>query len=212
MTAQRIIWAIRHGLREDCHQKDWTRFTKFMVDPDLSDLGIEMALRLGRRIRQEPADHLVASPMLRTLHTAHFCAGPLKKKIKVEYGFHEVLDDRWFPQGVPVLPTLKERFERFPHLDFSYESCVIPTVMENDDNPDGCLNRVHQALEGILEKLDGNIMIITHYAIVNAIAMLLMGRYLDEFVELTSITKFVHEDGIWRAELAADASHLDGLI
>lgn len=215
MSRQRVLWAVRHALREDCHQKEWTRFTKFMVDPDLSDLGIEMALRLGRRIRGEPVDHLVSSPLLRAVHTAHFCAGPLKKKIKVEYGFEEVLDDRFFPQGVPVLPTLQERLQRFPHLDLTYESRTIPAVMENqesDEETSPFLSRVHEALDKTLQLLEGNIMIVTHYAVVNAMAMLLMGRYMEQFIELTSITKFIHEDGIWRAELMADASHLDGLV
>lgn len=210
MTTPKTVWVIRHALREDMHPVQWCDAVKHMVDPDLQPLGLEMSRRLADRLAGESIDHLISSPFMRTLRTAGFLASKLQRQIKVEYGFHEMLDPKWFPEGVPVLPDLRERAKVFPAIDLSYASRVRPAGMEPPGDP-ACGIRVGKAIEAVLAQLPGSLAIVTHYAVCNGLHHWMTGDYVSGFIELTSISKYVQLDGRWTVAHVADASHLQGM-
>jgi broad specificity phosphatase PhoE len=205
---EKTVWVLRHGLREDCHHIKWCDKTAHMVDPDLQPLGVEMAKAVAERLAGEKIDHILSSPFIRTIHTAAYIARKHKLPIKVEYGFHELIDAGSFPDGIPRLPLPEAHALRFPEIDLSYESRVYPLYQEVN-GVDGVFHqRVGAALDAVIATLPGNILIMTHYAVSNCIKRHITGSLMDGFIELTSIFKYVMRNGTWQADMLADASHI----
>lgn len=205
----KTVWVLRHGLREDCHPVKWCDHTKHMVDPDLQPLGVDMAKAVADRLAGEKIDHILSSPFVRTIHTAAYIARKLRQSIKVEYGFHELIDTGSFPDGIPRLPLPSERAARFPEIDTTYQSLAYPFYEELLGGPNDYFGRrVGGAFDRAVSTLDGNILIMTHYAVSNRIKAHVTGSLMDGYIELTSIFKYVWRNGTWQADNLADASHI----
>lgn len=210
---EKTVWVLRHGLREDCHPVKWCDKTAHMVDPDLQPLGVEMAKAVAERLAGEKIDHILSSPFVRTIHTAAYIARKHKLPVKVEYGFHELIDAGSFPDGIPRLPLPVDQVARFPEVDVSYQSQAYPLYEELlAGGGDPFSRRVCGAYDAVTATLPGNILIMTHYAVSNRIKAHITGSLMDGFIELTSIFKYVRRSGTWQADILADASHIGPLI
>lgn len=210
----RTIWIVRHGLREDSHPVEWFKPVGHMEDPDLADVGKIMAIRAAIRLsrEQEPIHHLISSPFARTLRTSQYCATKLGMKIKVDYAVHEQLDPNGFTKIPPNLPSLQERLMEFPQIDMTYESVMYPSKPEPSGDPDGqIMKRCATAIQALLEKNEGNMVIVTHYAVCNVLTHFLGGAFSDRYIEMSSITKFKWNGTAWEFLMKACAEHINGL-
>jgi len=210
---ERTVWVVRHGLREDSHETEWFRTVGHMEDPDLAPIGLEMAARAAARLTGERVDHLISSPFLRCLRTAHAFARQLNRPIKMDWGFHEQCDPKWFAEGLPQLPSPAERAHLFPEIDRMYVSSPGPQAMEPTNDPDlRIVGRVAQAMESVLTRLPGNLLIVTHYAVCNCLHKYFTGEFMDGYIEMSSISQYRQEPGGgWRRQMKCDASHVAGL-
>jgi len=209
---ERTVWVVRHGLREDSHETDWFRTVGHMEDPDLAPIGREMATRVAGRLANERVDHIVSSPFLRCLRTADAFARQLNRPIKIDWGFHEQCDPKWFTEGLPELPSPAERARLFPEIDRMYVSSPGPQAMEPPDDPElRIVRRVAQAMETVLARLPGNLLIVTHYAVCNCLQKYFMGEFMEGYIEMSSLSQYVQGATGWTRLLKCDASHVTGL-
>jgi len=207
ISENKTLWVVRHGLREDNDSVKWCEMTKHMVDPDLQPLGVDMARAAAARLTGEPIDHILSSPFLRTIRTASHFAHVLKKPVKIEYGLHEMLDAKWFPHGIPRLPTPAERHEQFPEIDLDYRAQQHPLYQEMHDK-EFFGRRVQAMLDNVLAHLPGTVLMVTHYAVCNCLKHCLTGTYMDGYIEMTGLFKYVFKGGAWVPEWLCDASHV----
>ncbi len=195
----REVWFCRHGNRIDFVDPNWKGF-----NPPLSPDGVEQARETAARLKRERIEHIFASPFLRTIQTGHLIAEALKLPLRVEFGVCEWLNPEWFTE-FPPFPPLESLLGEFPMLDTSYESLVMP---EYPESWDACMNRCRRAVRALLEKFEGNILIVGHGATAEGGA-----RGLCTFEEqlsagLCSLTLLREGENGFALALNGDTSHL----
>ena len=202
MGARRIFLA-RHGNRQDFVDPNWSLEAPEPYDPPLSADGVEQARRLGQRLRGEGIGAIVTSPFLRTVQTAHHANEALGLPIYLEPGFGEFLHARSFDRA-PRLRALAELRGEYPQLADGY----VPAWEQRypETHPE-LLDRAQRALEALLDKLPGNLLVVGHAASVCALAM------IDRDVQriecpLCALFCLEYEDGRWRLSLDADIAHV----
>ncbi|NIK78707.1 broad specificity phosphatase PhoE [Paenibacillus castaneae] len=157
------IFILRHGIRLDIDDKTyWRHYLKRRDDVPLSHRGITQAQETGEFLKNENVSHIFCSPFFRTLQTAHIVAEKLDLPIHIEYGFIEMLNPDWFATS-PELVSLEEASEIFPRVNSEYRSYVQPQYPETDYEG-AVLHRVKEALDQIIERYDGTILIVGHGA------------------------------------------------
>lgn len=201
---EQIILIARHGSREDSADPDWQQTAGEPYDPDLSPDGVIQAMELAQRIAGENIHHLFASPYLRTIHTAHYCALRTGLEINLEDGLGEWLNPEWFPHK-PVLKLIKERARQFPLINTGYRSRVIPRYPESKESMN---RRCRRTINRILNNFKENIMLVGHGAPCMAIVQSLIHSRLDAEMPLCSLIKIIGNRGKWELIKYAGTSHL----
>jgi broad specificity phosphatase PhoE len=199
---------MRHGLREDSDPVRWCESLKHMDDPDIQPLGVKMAELAADRLVGQGIDHVIASPFLRTIRSAAVIARKLKLPVKIDYSFHEMLEPKWFPAGIPRLPLPAERAVEFPEIDLSYTSVGYPLYTEMLSPETRFHERVFGGFEAVLDGLEGNVLIMTHYAVANCLKKHITGSLMDGYIELTSIFKYVWRGNAWNTDILCDSTHV----
>lgn len=199
----RRIFLARHGNRQDFVDPTWPSRADEPYDPPLSADGVEQARRLGLRLQREGIDAIVASPFLRTVQTAHHANEALGLPIYLEPGFGEFLHPKTF-ERVPRLRALGELRGDYPTLADGY----VPTWAQRypETHPE-LVDRAQRTLEGLLDKLPGTLLVVSHAASVCAMAM------IDREVQslecpLCALFCLEHDGERWRLSLAADVAHV----
>ena len=172
------VFLIRHGDRFDYANESWAEKAKehgvLLTDPPLSALGHRQAKEtadhlldmLMKRFADDRAsklndDHngvakILSSPYLRVIQTAVPTSDALKLPISIEFGLSEA-------HATPgaVLPSPKERFAYFPHVDPSYDPIlrdVKPTPgfrCRKTGHPcEAFAGRYAQRMEALAQKLE----------------------------------------------------------
>ena len=200
---ERIVWIARHGHREDSLDHNWKKTAENPHDPDLSQDGVTQAKELANRISNEYIDHIFASPYLRAIRTAHYCALRVNVKIKIEEGLGEMLNPQWFSRK-PSLDPITKRAEVFPLINVNYQSIVVPKYPESDDEID---DRCRRVIYGILKEFEGNILLVGHGASCISIVRSLCNCPLNIDIPLCSLTKIVGSGEKW--ELITHANTAD---
>ncbi|MBU0679545.1 MAG: histidine phosphatase family protein [Verrucomicrobia bacterium] len=200
----RTVWITRHGNRQDFVDPTWSARAERPHDPDLSEDGIVQARELGRRLAGEHISHIIASPFLRTMHTAHHVAEALDLPIYLEHGLSEWINGEWF-EAWPELLSAEERKTRFPAIDNGYRSCVMPVYPETGEE---ALKRSGEALRHLLDELEGDLLIVGHGASVIGTAWSLIAGRPEIIVHFCTLVKIVQKNGRWVMELKGDTSHL----
>lgn len=202
MSARKVFLA-RHGNRQDFVDPSWHSSAAEPYDPPLSVDGVEQARRLGLRLRGEGIDAIVASPFLRTVQTAHHANEALGLPIYLEPGFGEFLHPRSFDRA-PRLLELNELRDDYPTLADGYTATWAQRYPETHAE---LMSRAQKALEALLEKLPGTLLVVGHAASVCALAM------IDRDVQsvecpLCALFCLDHDGGRWRLSLDADIAHV----
>jgi broad specificity phosphatase PhoE len=194
------IWICRHGNRIDFIDPTWVGH-----DPHLSSDGMLQAEATGRRLKGEPIHHIFASPFLRAVQTANCIAEELDLDIKIEYGFSEWLNAEWFDE-IPQCIPMEELVERFPRVDASYVSAIIPTFPENYGM---AAKRSGEAAKIIADLYaESNLLFVGHGLSVHGIIAGLFPEHPEIFPGLCSISKIIRLDNTVIMEINSDSSHL----
>ena len=202
------VWIARHGNRQDFVDPDWPKTAARPYDPGLSPDGIVQAQKLAARLEAERIAAIFSSPFLRTVQTAHAIAELLRIPVYLEAGFSEWFNDEWFPAAPETAPG-EELRERFPRVDLSYESHVLPSYGEGESE---AMRRSAEAAHAIADRFDEPVLFLGHGVSVAGIS-----KGLDPDAE-------IHECGMcclfrldrnhegWEMKLCADVSHLDEVV
>ena len=137
-------------------------------DPALTRLGVLQAKHLAERIKSVGFDGgIYASPYLRTVETAAQTAELLGLKIKLEAAFQE----RTHIHGTPNVEgrSQRELEGMFPGL-ISPNPVLKPSWVAGDNYGEALSRRAADALERILRDTKGDVFIVTHKAVVLALA------------------------------------------
>lgn len=207
MGARRIFLA-RHGNRQDFVDPTWPSRAEEPYDPPLSADGVEQARGLGRRLEREGVGAIVASPFLRTIQTAHHVNEALSVPIYLEPGFGEFLHSRSFTR----LPRLRELAALRGDYPFLTDSGYVAAGQHRyPETHEQLIARAQHALEALLDKLPGTLLVVGHAASVCAMAM------LDRRVQtlecpLCALFCLDHDGACWRLSLQAEVDHVGGRL
>jgi len=202
---ERNLFLARHGSRIDSENHGWAERAENPYDPGLSVTGTHEAHLLAQRMAGERLSFLYSSPYLRTVQTAHICAGDLGLPVRVEAGFGEWLNPRWFshrPRTSPLL-DLKRRFQ---NVDEEYLSIVDPVFPETWEES---FERFGRTIDLVLQQTEGGILIVGHGATIEGvIGSLLHGRFFNPVADPASLFRMDLQEGAWNLVFRNDISHL----
>ncbi len=201
---EKNIWIVRHGLRVDFTDPDWVKTAENPYNPPLDEKGIKQAEETAVRLMSEQIDYIFTSPFLRTLQTANAIAEKKGMKFNVETGFSEWLKSDEFSYK-PELPSPDEMAEKFPFLNTSYESVTPSAYPESRNELD---KRTEKVLSEIINKYNGNILIISHGSPIKSIYKSLINVVPDDYQPMCSVSLFSLVSGEWKLEINSDSSHL----
>lgn len=200
---KRRIFLARHGNRQDFVDPTWLTTADEPYDPPLSADGMDQARRLGERLNGEGIATIVTSPFLRTIQTAHYANQALQVPMFVEPGFGEYLPERSF-QRLPRLRELAALRAEYPLLGSGY----VPTwVQRYPETAEELIERTHQTLHALVNKLPGNLLVVGHAASVCALAL------IDETIEsvecpLCALFCLDYDGRRFRLSLDSEVSHV----
>jgi broad specificity phosphatase PhoE len=203
VTTRRIFLA-RHGNRQDFVDPGWPSTADEPYDPPLSVDGVEQARRLGQRLAGEGIEAVVVSPFLRTIQTAHHANEAIGAPIYIEPGFGEWLNDRHFAR----LPRLRELTAlRVDYPLLAVGGYVAAHSQRWPETVEQLRERSQLALEALLEKLGGTLLVVSHAAAVGAMA--LCDTEIDSVeVPLCALFCLEHDSTRWRLTLNSDVDHV----
>lgn len=182
----------------------WLSSAESPHDPPLSADGVEQARRLGQRLSREGIEAIVASPFLRTVQTAHHANEALGAPIYIEPGFGEWLNERHFAQ-VPRLRELDVLRADYPKL--TGEGYVGAWSQRWPETVEQLRERSHLALEALLGKFGGTLLVVSHAAPVAAMAMI-DARFGSVDCPLCALFCLEHHAGRWRLTINAEVDHV----
>jgi broad specificity phosphatase PhoE len=159
----RSVTLVRHGHREDfvgdSWSPIWSQTAQNPHDPDISERGEREATALGLRLASLSPLTVLASPFLRTVHTASLIGQALGQSVHVENGLHEWMHPQAFP-SFPTLRSLEQLQSRFGNVRTDYQ----PVTEKSFPEPSlgAVVARAGQALESILDRHSGDLVLVTH--------------------------------------------------
>lgn len=201
----RSIWLARHGYRADYVVPDWRRTAERPHDTPLSDEGLRQAEALAERLEGEGLERVLTSPFLRAVQTAHAVAERLDLPLCIERGACEWLRAEWFGE-MPELLSADELALRFPQVDATYESFLVPVYPEGVPE---LAARCRAVIHGLAERFGGDFLVVGHGASVMAMTVgLLDDPAVEVHATMCSVTRLASAGGSWALELDGDRSHL----
>ncbi len=160
-----VIYLVRHGLIVSPSGKEYIG----QNEVPLSEEGVEQAWALRKWLEPVHFNYAFSSDLSRTERTCRIIAGDRAKSIEVIPALREINLGEW--EGF----TFREIEERFPE-DFAARG----RDMENWRPPGGesfadCRARVMDAFRGILDRSQGNILLVGHSGVNRLILCDLLG-------------------------------------
>ncbi|BAQ59937.1 expressed protein [Geminocystis sp. NIES-3708] len=191
------LWIVRHGNRFDFVYPQWFETALRRYDPPLSFDGKIQVQELALKLYNEPINHIIASPFLRTIQTADILGEKLDLNIKLEAGLGEWHNRDWMTE-IPVIHPREELENIYPRIDWNYRSQIIPKYPETELM---ALIRMKQITQLLTKKFEGNLLLIGHSISVKGICKYLLGDDIEIKTSLCSVTKIVNDGNNWRLEL-----------
>lgn len=197
------IYITRHG------ETEWNTLKKMQgwQNSNLTERGIENAIKLGDRLKDVDFSQIYSSPLGRALDTANYVKGGRVIEIETHEGLREMGFGLW--EGIgndQVIELYKEQHYNYwnkPHL---YES-------NGGESFDELFKRVKETLNHIIKNATGdNILIVSHGITIKVIYAIIKEYKLKNFWDLpyidgTSLSILEIRDNDMRFILEADTSH-----
>lgn len=199
------VFVIRHGMRADFEDPQWTTLSPRPWDPPLSPSGIRMANETAEALAGAGIRRIFCSPFLRAVQTAHPLSQRCGAMVCLEPGFMEFLLPAYMPWAPDFLP-LEELRRHCPSIDAHWKPQVTPRWPELHENLWGA-ERVKRTLERIGLEGEGPVAIVTHGAITHNTVFALTGNREGAHTGLCAINTLVRVSGGWKLQ-SANQDHL----
>ncbi|NJM66274.1 MAG: histidine phosphatase family protein [Acaryochloris sp. RU_4_1] len=203
----KVVWIARHGHRQDYADLGWRRQADRPHDPGLSAAGVVEARDLAQRLGQESIQHIFASPFLRTVVTAVHVAAVLNVSIKLEAGLGEHMSSKLF-RTPPDLWSTAELADRFPQVDQTYQSLVVPEFPETEA---AALARVRLTIQQLVQEFPDNFLIVTHELIGKGSIWGLLDHQPRVRFPTCGLAKLIQDQGQWKLAFSGKTGHLSQL-
>jgi broad specificity phosphatase PhoE len=202
MTIRRFFLA-RHGNRQDFVDPAWPTAAEEPHDPPLSADGVEQARRLGQRLAGEGIRVIVSSPYLRAVQTAHHANEALGVPIFLEPGFGEYYSAEHF-ERYPLLQSIDALRRDYPSVDEGY---VATRQLRYPETVPELRERTHHVIGTLLERFEGDLLIVSHAAPVAA-AVLIDENVKSVECPLCALFCLEFDGQRWRLTLEAEVTHV----
>ena len=198
------LYLTRHG------ETIWNTQGRFQgwANSDLTELGIQQAKWLERRMKELQIDVIYSSPTGRAYKTAEILKGNRELEITTHDGLREINVGIWEGKSQDEIKSLSTE----NHYNFwNVPSKYIPT--EGGETYRQMLDRSFNAISEIIKSNEGkNILIVTHTITVKSFMCMLEKRDIDTlwqepFVKQTSLTEIDFDGEDYNILLNADMSH-----
>ncbi len=202
-----VVWAVRHGQRQDSVDPNWEAHAERVHDPPLTELGRWAAWRVGRRFVESTVDidAVYASPFLRAVETAEEVCNEIDMEFVLEPGLGEHRNAEWFdsePETVPPA-TLAEWFDP---LRLDHDPLVIPEFPESHDV---AMARVGDTTRKIADREAGTVLLVGHGLTIGGVVQGLTGSAEQAAAPLCGLTRIERQGDGWTLDFSGDTSHLD---
>ena len=203
------VYLTRHGARIDTQDPSWLQKSTHnrSEDPHLSPAGqtsaVELAQAFTRLQHQSGVQlaHIISSPYIRCVETAHVVAEAMGVDVKIEPGIAEVNSSR-----TKQFLDATDLKAQFPLIETSYSPVLKYNDLSIEYSDGACAQRSADAALKVRENLDGTILFVGHGASCLGIARA-FGH--GGYVGYSSLTHFVKRDGKWKLDgLFGDVAHL----
>ena len=202
-----LLSIIRHG------ETEWNRQRRIQGQGDsaLTAVGLRQAEAVARRIGQMAPSRLVSSDLGRTIHTAQPIAAVTALTLETDSGLRE----RSF--GIFEGLTPSEIEGRYPTEHALWQARDPEFAIPGGESLLVLRQRVSAALERIAGQSAGNVVIVTHGGVLDAIYRIALGlsmhaprtwQLLNASVNQVEIS-FTAGAAAWRLHDWADTRHLD---
>ncbi|EME28307.1 phosphoglycerate mutase family protein, putative [Galdieria sulphuraria] len=204
----RKLWLVRHGERMDHVDEIWKQKAKNPYDPPLTERGRKQAWELAGELSKEQVDVIISSPFLRCVQTAVIIAEKCGLEIKIEPGATEWLNEEWFGPTIPEWKSLEELRDQFPAIDVTYQPIFIPKHPETRFSLKERARKTMMSLTQERYPLQ-NILVVTHGASVEVLALGLYPKRPVDWVTYCCLTELVEQDNRqWIPTRICDTSFL----
>jgi broad specificity phosphatase PhoE len=163
---------------------------------------------LAGELSKERVEVIISSPFLRCVQTASVIASKCKLDIKIEPGATEWLNEEWFGPTIPEWKTIEELHAQFPSVDVSYQPISVP---KHPETRCSLKERAKKTMLCLTQERypNQNILIVTHGASVEALALGLYPTRPVDWVTYCCLTELVEqEDRQWIPTRVCDTSFL----
>lgn len=167
-----------------------------------------LARRLVRRLQHAGIRHVVASPYLRTVHTAHYVVEAIGVPLHVDAGLSEWLNAEWF-NADPTRLTMKDLQKRFRCLELSPGIGEQPVYPETERE---AVERAGRTAQILADHYEGDLLIVEHGVSVAGCVYGLFGERFDLSCPLCSLFELERRSEGWIMVRCADVDHLDASL
>jgi len=231
-------WIVRHGERIDVVEPDWLQTTSRPHDPPLTEHGGQQAAATGAHLQQlgDRVDYVYTSPFLRCVQTAALIAKSIGVPLRVEPGLCEWLNGDWYEANDNPMDA-GMRTSKLKHvadglgvrIDASYQPlwdtagrCGQPQHGSQQHRevhfPESSEQAIARYNSSLLHVRDAtpHAVLVTHGYGVWTLSEWCVGREITEdcgYCSATRTRRFPNRRGeeLWRCDVLAQESHLDGL-
>ena len=211
---EKTIYLLRHGQSKD----NVAPVFQSTVSP-LSDIGLEQAEFIAKRVSKVSFEALISSPLKRTKQTAEAISRSTGKTIE----FSELFVERIKPTNLYGKPYTDEEAN---NLWREWEKSLYTPGMraEDGENYDGILKRAEDALTFLQKRTERSLVIVSHgYFLQTIVAKVLLGGAItnesfrqfqkNASMEHTGMTVLRYQEGFeeestWRLWTYNDNAHL----
>jgi len=184
---------------------DWRETAERPHDPGLSPDGVDQVHRLGTRVKTLDVDRIVASPFLRTVHTAHVVASKVDEPVYLEPGLGEWVNADWF-DALPEPLSMEALQAQFGQVRNGHVPCATPSYPETKSD---ALARIGEAARCLVEQYAGEtLLLVGHGITVQGVLLGLVEDVPDTGVPLASLTHLTQSGDGWEIAARNDTTHL----
>jgi broad specificity phosphatase PhoE len=179
------------------------------VDANLDDVGVRQAELLGKYLSNWQLEAIYSSPLRRALDTANMVARYQKAGVTTAEGLTDLDYGEW--QSLPerevkmLYPALLNEWHISPHK----------VIMPGGESLEDVRTRAVEAVNGILPKHQGNVLVVSHRVVIKVLVCHLLGLDNSHFwnirQDVCGITAFDYGDGRFVLTRHNDTSHLQEL-
>ncbi len=202
-----VVWAVRHGQRQDSVDPNWETNADRPHDPPLTELGRWAAWRVGRRLAKTPEtfDTVYASPFLRAVETADEICREIDRDVVLEPGLGEHRNPEWFDADPETVPRT-ELATWFETVTPSHEPCVTPEFPE--DHADA-IARIGETTRQLTAEADGTVLLVGHGITIAGVVDGLVGSTDAADAPLCGLTRLTRDGEAWHLDYSGETTHLD---